>query len=67
MRRAKAFLRRIHWPAILAAIPTVAGILSDPEALGLLPAKYAHVLAGLGVILQLLVRHVLDKPVPADA
>lgn len=62
MSRALAWLRA-HWAAIASALTTLAGILADPDMLGLLPAKYAHALAATGVVLQLLSRAIRALPV----
>lgn len=61
MKAAKAFYARIHWPAVVAGLTSVAGLLSDPSMLNVLPAKYSHALTVAGIVAQLLVKHVLHE------
>lgn len=68
--RAK-LLGRIHWAAVLAALPTIAGVLADPDMLALLPANYAHALTFAGCVLQLMTRAVtavrsIATPLPRE-
>jgi len=39
-------------PAILALLTTLAGLVSSPVLLGLIPAKYAAVVIAFGALLQ---------------
>ena len=57
MDRFRAFLARIHWPAIVAFIPTLTGILTDPSMLDVWPAKYSRLLTVSGAMFQLYTKH----------
>lgn len=58
MTKLRLYFRRIHWPAIVAAIPTIAGMLLDPMMLNIVPEKYSRVLIAVGSVLQMFVKHV---------
>lgn len=59
--RPKKVLNRIHWPGTIGALTTLFGILSLPEVLALLPAKYAATLIGLGAAVQAVTKAVHTK------
>lgn len=45
-------MKRIHWPAVLSALITVAGIATSPAVLALLPLKAAAIVTAVGAVLQ---------------
>lgn len=45
-------MKRFHTAGALSALIAIAGLLSHPEILNLLPEKYAVILSAVGVILQ---------------
>jgi uncharacterized membrane protein len=59
--RPKKVLNRIHWPGAIAALTTLAGILTLPEVLAILPAKYGVTLIGIGAAVQAVTKAVHTK------
>jgi hypothetical protein len=55
-------VKNIHWSAVGAAAITTLGVVSSPAVMGMLPPKYAALIAGLGIIAQ-----AFTKPVPKPA
>lgn len=54
-------MKNIHWTAVGAAALTTLGVVSSPAVMGMLPPKYAAIIAGLGIIAQ-----AFTKPVPKN-
>lgn len=44
--------KKPHVAGILGALVAVAGIVTRPEILGILPANYADIIAGAGLVWQ---------------
>ena len=65
--RIAALNARIHWTAIFAALPTIAGLITDPDMLGWLPKAAARALTVIGIVLQMTTkavqaRHTIMQP-----
>ncbi|NUR18243.1 MAG: hypothetical protein HOQ12_01785 [Gemmatimonadaceae bacterium] len=66
MRAALRWLRA-HWKALASALTSLAGLVSEPDLLNLLPAKWAHALTVAGVVLLLFARAINAFPLSEDA
>lgn len=54
---------KLHWPAVLGVLTTLAGVASSPAVLGVLPAKWAVVVTTTGALIQALTKALHDgKP-----
>ena len=54
---------RIHWPAVVSALVTFAGIASSPAILALLPAKTALIVTAAGAVCQAVTKSVTKTDV----
>jgi len=51
-------MKRFHVAGLLSALVSIAGLLSHPEILNLLPEKYAVIMSAAGVVLQAITKGV---------